>query len=83
MPKPYEVLKLARLYLDIQQPKAALEAFDEAERVSSPDLLTGSGEHNVQFQADQGRAAAWRSLGDNRKAAEFDQKALQDLIPRN
>jgi tetratricopeptide (TPR) repeat protein len=83
MPKPYEVLKLARLYLDIQQPKEALEAFDEAVRVSSPDLLTGTGEHNVQFQADQGRAAAWRSLGDNRKAAEFDQKALQDLVPRN
>jgi len=83
MPKPYELLKLARLYLDARQPKDALAAFDEAVRVSSPDLLSGSGEHNVQFQADQGRATAWRALGDNQKAAEFDQKAVQDLVPRN
>jgi tetratricopeptide (TPR) repeat protein len=83
MPKPYELLKLARLYLDVQQPKAALETFDEAVRVSSPDLLSGSGEHNVQFQADQGRAAAWRALGDQKKASEFDQNAVQDLVPHN
>jgi tetratricopeptide (TPR) repeat protein len=83
MPKPYELLKLARLYLDARQPKDALAAFYEAVRVSSPDLLSGSGEHNVQFQADQGRATAWRALGDNQKAAEFDQKAVQDLVPRN
>ncbi len=83
MPKPYELLKLARLYLDVKQPKDALEAFNEAVRVSSPDLLAGDGEHNVQFQADQGRATAWRALGDNKKAAEFDQKAVQDLVPRS
>ena len=83
MPKPYELLKLARLYLDVKQPKEALEVFDEAVRVASPDLRSGGGEHNVQFQADQGRAAAWRALGNAKKAAEFDQKAVQDLVPHS
>jgi tetratricopeptide (TPR) repeat protein len=83
MPKPYELLKLARLYLDTKQPKEALEVFDEAVRVSSPDLRSGSEEHNVQFQADQGRAEAWRALGNAKKAAQFDQEAVQDLVPRS
>lgn len=83
MPKPYELLKLARLYLDTQQPRAALQAFDEAARSASPDILAAGGEHNFQFEVDQGRAEAWRALGDMKQAAVFDQKAVQDLVPRN
>ncbi len=82
-PKPYELLKLARLYLDVQQPKAALQAFDEAARSASPDILASTGTHNFQFDVDQGRAEAWRALGDTKQAAVFDQRAVQDLVPSN
>jgi hypothetical protein len=82
LPQPFELLKLARLYLDVGQPKNALAAFDEVERNSSPDLLDSSGGQNLLFQVDQGKSAAWRALGDNARAASFDQKAVQDLVPR-
>jgi tetratricopeptide (TPR) repeat protein len=83
LPQPYEWLKLARLYLDIQQPKMALATFDEAERVASPDILGATGKHNFRFDLDQGRAAAWRALGNTTRAAVFSQKAVQDLVPTN
>ena len=82
-PKPFELLKLARLYLDTQQPRAALATFDEAARSASPDILAATGEHNFQFEVDQGRAEAWKALGDAKQAAEFEQRAVQDLVPRN
>lgn len=81
-PKPFELVKLARLYLDTQQPKAALATFDEAARSASPDILTATGEHNFQFEVDQGRAEAWKGLGDTKQAAAFEQRAVQDLVPR-
>lgn len=83
MPQPFELLKLARLYLDNGQPKDALATFEEVARTSSPDLLDSSGGQNLAFQVDQGIAAAWRALGDNAKAASYDQKAVQDLVPKN
>ncbi len=82
LPQPMELLKLARLYLDTHQPKAALETFDKAARGASPDILAATGEHNFQFEVDQGRAEAWRELGDRKQAAVFDQKAVQDLVPQ-
>jgi hypothetical protein len=57
--------------------------FDEAIRGASPDILATTGQHNFQFEVDQGRAEAWRALGDTSRAAEFEQKAVQDLVPRN
>jgi tetratricopeptide (TPR) repeat protein len=83
MPQPAELVKLARLYLDSQQPRAALDTFDEAARVASPDLLAPTGAYSLSFEVDQGRAAAWKALGDPKQAAAFDQKAAQDLVPRN
>jgi tetratricopeptide (TPR) repeat protein len=83
MPQPSELLKLARLYLEAQQPKAALETFDQVERVASPDLRAATGAYSLSFEVDQGRAAAWKALGDPKQAAAFDQKAVQDLVPRN
>jgi tetratricopeptide (TPR) repeat protein len=83
MPQPAELVKLARLYLDSQQPRAALDTFDEAERIASPDLLAPTGAYSLRFEADAGRAAAWKALGDAKRAAAFDQKAVQDLVPRN
>ncbi len=83
MPQPAQLLKLARLYLEAGQPKAALEAFDQLERVASPDLRAATGAYSLSFEVDQGRAAAWKALGDPKRAAVFDQKAVQDLVPRN
>ena len=83
MPQPLEWIKLARLYLDTQQPKLALHAFDQAIACAPPDLLAETGAHSLSFQADQGRAAAWRALGDVQRAQEFEQRAVQDLVPRN
>jgi len=81
-PKPHELIKLARLYLDSKQPKAALATFDEAAGTASPDILATTGEFNLQFEVDQGRAEAWRALGDAKQAAAFEQRAVQDLVPR-
>jgi len=83
MAQPAELLKLGRLYLDTQQPKAALATFDEAVRNAFPELLAVSGARSFSFQVDEGRAAAWRALGDAKQAAYFDQQAAQDLVPRN
>ena len=82
MPQPFELLKLARLYLEIQQPKAALQAFDEAMRSAPPDILAETGGRSFKFEVDQGRAAAWRSLGNMKQATFFDEEAVQDLLPR-
>lgn len=83
MPQPAQLLKLARLYLEAGQPKTALETFDQVERIASPDLLAATGAYSLSFEVDQGRAAAWKALGDAKQAATFDQKAVQDLVPRN
>ncbi len=83
MPQPFELVKLARLYLDMQQPEAALQAFDEAMRSAPPDVLATSGPYSFKFEVDEGRAAAYRAMGDTKHAASFDQQAVQDLVPRN
>jgi tetratricopeptide (TPR) repeat protein len=82
MPQPAALVKLARLYLDDRQPEKARETFDEAVRNASPELLDARGPSSLSFQADQGRAEAWRALGDVNKAAEFEQRSVQDLVPR-
>jgi hypothetical protein len=81
MPQPFELLKLARLYLDTQQPQAALRTFDEVLRSAPPDVLAETGGQSISFQVDQGRAAAWRALGDMKRATSFDQQAVRDLVP--
>lgn len=83
MPQPAQLLKLARLYLETGQPKAALDTFDQVERAASPDLRAATGAYSLSFEVDQGRAAAWKALGDPKQSAAFDQKAVQDLVPRN
>jgi len=81
MPQPLQLVKLAQLYLEMQQP-GCLETFDEAVRSAPPDLLAATGGRSFKFQVDQGRAAACRSLGDMKRAASFDDEAVQDLLPR-
>ncbi len=83
LPQPLELVKLAQLYLDTQQPRAALEAFDEAVDRAPPDVLAATGPHSLKFQADHGRALAWRSLGDTKRATAYDEQSVQDLLPGN
>ena len=61
MPQSRELVKLARLYLETQQPKAALQTFDEAVRSAPPDVLAATGARSFKFDVAQGRSTAWRS----------------------
>jgi len=81
-PQPNELLKLAELYLDTKQPRAALDTFDKAVRSASPDLLAASGARSFTYDVALGRASAWRSLGDTKHAASFDDEAVRDLLPQ-
>jgi tetratricopeptide (TPR) repeat protein len=81
-PQPRELIKLARLYLDTQQPKQALQTFDEAVRSAPPDVRAESGARSFNYDIALGRAAAWRQLGDNKRAASFDDEAVRDLYPQ-
>jgi tetratricopeptide (TPR) repeat protein len=81
-PRPNELLKLAQLYLDVQQPRAALDTFDKAVRKAPPDLLAASGARSFTYDVAMGRASAWRSLGDAKRAASFEEEAVHDLLPQ-
>jgi tetratricopeptide (TPR) repeat protein len=81
-PQPNELLKLAELYLDTQQPRAALDTFDKAVRNATPDLLATGGARSFTYDVALGRASAWRSLGDTKRAASFDDEAVRDLLPQ-
>jgi tetratricopeptide (TPR) repeat protein len=76
-----ELLKLAQLYLDTSQPKAALATFDRAVHDATPDVLAASGARSFRYEVAMGRAAAWRALGDTKRANSYDDEAVQDLVP--
>ena len=69
-------LKLARLYVMAGKPRAALQALDEAESSASPAMLNATG-RSLTFDVAQGRAAAWRSLGDLQQATAFEEEAVK------
>jgi len=79
--QPEQLLRLAQFYLEARQPRAALQAFDKLERGAPPDLLAASGERSLRYQVAVGRAAAWRTLGDNRRAASLEDESVRDLVP--
>ena len=79
--QPEQLLRLAQLYLDAKQPRAALQAFDEMERHAPPDMLAARGERSLKYQVAVGRAAAWRALGDDKRATLFEQESVRDLVP--
>ena len=74
---PRALLKLARLYMMAGQPKAALQALDEAMRSAPPAMLNATGGRTFTFDVAQGRAAAWRSLGDLQQATTFEEEAVK------
>jgi Tfp pilus assembly protein PilF len=75
--KSRALLKLARLYLVTGQPKAALQALDEAVRSAPAEVLADSEGRSFKFDVAQGRAAIWRSLGDLQQATSFEEEAVQ------
>ena len=70
-------LKLAQFYLHIQQPKLTLQALDEAVRSAPADALAATGAGSLRFNVAQGRAAAWRALGDLKQATAFQEEAVK------
>ena len=83
IPQPQARLKLARLYFEAQQPRAALSALDDAMQSAGPDLLSQTGPRSFRYQVALGTASAWRALGDPKRAAMFDEEAVRDLLPKN
>lgn len=80
-PRPAELLMLAQLYLENDQPRAALKTFDQAMRDAPPDVLAASGDRSFRYEVAVGRAAAWRALGDRKRASWFEQESVRALVP--
>ncbi len=75
--RPRALLKLARIYVMGGQPRPALQALDEAVRSAPPAMLEATGGRSFKFDVAQGRAAAWRALGDLQQATSFEEEAVQ------
>jgi tetratricopeptide (TPR) repeat protein len=70
-------IKLAQFYLSIQQPKLTLQELDEAVRSAPAAALAATGANSLRFNVAQGRAAAWRSLDDLKRAVSYQEEAVQ------
>lgn len=75
--RPRALLKLARIYVISGQPRPALQALDEAMRSAPPAMLEATSGRSFKFDVAQGRAAAWRALGDLQQATSFEEEAAQ------
>ncbi len=69
-------VRLGRMYLITSQPDAALKAFDRAEKASP---FSGAASSNAEFYAQlaDGRAEAYKRLGDLKRAVESAQVSVQ------
>ncbi len=70
-------LKLAQFYLRIQQPNLTLQTLNEAVRSAPAEALAATGGSSLRFNVAQGRAAAWRALGDLNQAISFQEEAVK------
>src|ERR1019366_696124 len=70
------LVKLANLYIEVGQPKVALQELDKAMRSASGDALPASGRSSLRFEVAQGRAAAWDALGDLKQATSFAEESV-------
>jgi tetratricopeptide (TPR) repeat protein len=75
--KPLALVKLARLYFVTGQPKAALQALDEAVHSAPPELLAATEGRSFRFDVAQGRSAILRSQGDLAQATSYEEEAVQ------
>jgi tetratricopeptide (TPR) repeat protein len=75
--KARALLKLARIAVVTGQPKAALQALDEAVDNASPEMLAVKEGRSFKFDVAQGRAASWKALGDLTQATSFQEEAVQ------
>ncbi len=75
-------ISLAQFYLRIQQPKLTLQVLDDAVRSASAEALAATGDGCLGFNVAEGRAAAWRTLGDLQQATSFQEQAVQ-LAPES
>jgi tetratricopeptide (TPR) repeat protein len=77
-PDPPSVLVvLGFTYLDASNPQKAIGAFDRAEK-----SLPAGAENQALAAADHGRASAWATSGDLRRAVDFEEKAIR-IAPEN
>lgn len=70
------LVKLANLYIEVGQPKVALQELDKAMRSASGDALPATGRSSLRFEVAQGRAAAWDALGDLKQATSFAEESV-------
>jgi len=75
--KTRALVKLARLYLLTRQPKAALQALDEADRGAPAQMADATEGRSFKFDLAQGRAAVWRAMGDMNQAVSFQEQAVK------
>ena len=75
--KTRALVKLARLYLLTRQPKAALQALDDAVHSAPPAMTAVTQGRSFRFDVAQGRAAIWRAMGDLSQATLFQEEAVQ------
>ena len=75
--KTRALVKLAQLYLQTGNPKQALQTLDEILQSAPPALSQATTGRSLKFDTDQGRAAAWRAMGDLQKATSFEEQAVQ------
>ena len=70
-------LKLAQFYLSARQPNLTLQTLNEAVRSAPAEALAATGGNSLRFNVAQGRAAAWRALGDLNQAISFQEEAVK------
>lgn len=72
-----QLLQLGYYALSVGSPEDALQAFDEAERTAPGARKKDTGGNSFSYKMAAGRAEAWRRLGDNHRAAQAQEQAVQ------
>ena len=78
----YHYLTLGKLYLAMDQASQALEAFQDAERLSPFGKRTDAPAAAFLAQVAAGRAQAWKRLGDGTRALASQERAAR-LTPQD
>ena len=78
----YHYLTLGKVYLAMDQVSQALEAFEDAERLSPFSSTTNAPAAAFLAQVAAGRAGAWNRLGDGTRALASQERAVK-LTPQD